>query len=73
MSIDFELIKKLELEIKELLEQRPEYKDWFYALRKEIDEKAGKDKHNRCVVSLDLALKSLHALNDNLQKLRSEQ
>jgi len=52
MEIDFELIKKLEQEIKALLEERPEYKEWFYKARAEAKRIGGSNPINRAAIAL---------------------
>ena len=54
--MDFEKIKQLEDEIKDILEKNPQYKEWFYNIRKEIDRQAGKDKTNRSAVAVDIMM-----------------
>ena len=54
--MDFKKIKQLEEEIKALLEERPEYKEWFYEMRAEVDKIGNKNKANRCAVAIDVMM-----------------
>lgn len=69
MSIDFDLIKKLNDEIERLLQERPQYR----ALQEEIKEvlrKAGDNQHNRCAMLQDFMLtkwSEIFGANDKLQ------
>jgi hypothetical protein len=77
-SATFKKVKVLESEIEKLLEERPQYREWFMSVKKEIDDKAT-SKHNRCAIAIDIMLQKWQEIlkaNDDLKyanlKLKDE-
>ena len=57
-------------EIETLLNQRPEYRDWFEGMKEQIDKAAGNDPVKRFETSFQMMAKHLLLLSDCNKKLK---
>ena len=69
MDIDFVLIKELNEQIEKLLEERPEYREWWDENQEEI-RKAGPE--NRFAVAQNLMLESFKKMREQMEELQKE-
>jgi hypothetical protein len=68
MEIDFVKIKSLRKEIDDLLNERPEYREWFENVQKQVAK--GGNKHNRMVIAFQLMNEKTLELLDKIKEIK---